>query len=170
MAHEFVWEAAMRRMVWVAMLALAGCSDWGGGTHGSGRGLPEVTMTAQEDWIVPPGRGRTALAVRAFVPGANGEWQEVAGARCQVTGSPFFAADLMTPARLVLPDLGPDAPSLMADCISGAARGQGAVAPDYGWQESGGTHGQRMVFGAGWWRGYDGSGPLSYPDLSVGMR
>jgi hypothetical protein len=160
----------MRRIGMAAMLALAGCAGYGGGTAGGGRGLPEVAMRAQPDWIVPPGRGRAALAVRAFVPGADGAWQEVAGARCRVEGAPYFRTDLVTPARLVLPDLGPDAPVLTAECFSGAATGRDAVAPSYPWEATGGTWAQRITFGGGWWRGYEASGPMRYPDLAVAVR
>jgi hypothetical protein len=159
----------MRRIGLAATLVLAGCVGYGGGTTGGGRGLPEVAMTAQADWIVPPGRGRSALAVRAFVPGPDG-WDEVAGARCRVAGAPFFRADLVTPARLVLPDLGPDAPVLVADCAAGEARGRDTVPPAFAWQRTGGTWAQRVNFGGGWWRGFEASGPMRYPDLAIGMR
>ena len=159
----------MRWIGTVAMLALAGCAGWGG-PAGGGRGLPEMAMSPRADWIVPPGRGRSALAVRAFVPGADGAWQEVAGARCRVTGEPYFRADLVTPARLLLPDLGPDAPALKAECSSGTARGAAAVPPVFAWEATGGNWAQRVVWGAGWWRGFEATGPMRYPDLAVGMR
>ena len=106
----------MRRIGLAAGLALvlAGCGggsgyQWGA-PHGGGKGLPQVRMSASQAMIVPPGRdGELALALRAFVPGPDG-WQEAAGARCSVTGGDYFRAQVVTPVRLVLPDLGPDAP------------------------------------------------------------
>lgn len=163
-------EAAVRRIGLVLTLALAGCAGWGGGPQGGGQGLPEVAMTARADWIVPPGRGLEALAVRTFVPAPDGGWQEVAGARCTIRGGDYFRAAVVTPSRLVLPDLGPDAPTLSAECASGALSGRAAVAPAFGWAATGGTWGQRVWWGGGWWRGYEASGPLSYPDLAIALR
>ena len=113
------------------------------------------------------------VAVRAFVPDAAGTegWQEVAGARCRVTGGDYYRADLVTPARLVIPDLGPDAPVLVATCENGAASGRSAVAPAYGWRNPGvPSPGNRVWWGGGWWWGMQKSGPMRYPDLSVGMH
>jgi hypothetical protein len=166
----------MRRWAFLIAIALAGCA--GGeyqqisGIKGGGRGLPVVSMRANSDEVVPPGRGAPiGLAVRAFVPGTEEEWTEVAGARCHVTGGNFFSADLVTPARLVLPDLGPDAPALRADCASGAATGTDIVGPVYSWPADRPVPPlNRFVWGGGWWYGLQKSGPMRYPDLAVGMR
>ena len=129
-------------MRWIGLaaglaLVLAGCGggsgyQWGA-PHGGGKGLPQVRMSASQAMIVPPGRdGELALALRAFVPGPDG-WQEAAGAQCSVTGGDYFRAQVVTPVRLVLPDLGPDAPVIAAECVSGTARGRAAVAPNFSW-------------------------------------
>jgi hypothetical protein len=158
----------------VLVLTLTGCGGGGYqwvGAQGGGRGLPEVAMRATGSVVVPPGRDTpAALAVRAFVPGPDG-WQQVAGARCRVTGADYFVADLVTPARLVLPDLGPDAPMLRADCTQGTARGSAVVAPVFPWPPEGhASAAQRVWWGGGWWYGFQKSGPMHYPDLAVGMR
>jgi hypothetical protein len=154
-------------------LALAGC----GGAYdyrnvaGGGSGLPQVAMRPSGEQVVPPGRGAMkGLAVRTFVPGADG-WVEVAGARCTVTGVPFFRADVVTPVRLLLPDLGPDAPTLRAECETATAKGYDVSQPVYGWPVEGRpSPAERMWWGGGWWWGYERTGPLHYPDLAVGMR
>ena len=164
------------RWTWIVLaFGLAGCGGitdypWEDAT-GSGKGLPVVAMQSSRDVVVPPGRGRPlALAVRAFVPGPEG-WQEVAGARCRVVGDEFFRAELTTPARLIIPDLGPDAPVLRADCTGDGASGASAVAPVFGWPEDGrpaAVH--RIWWGGGWWWGFQKTGPMHYPDLAIGMR
>jgi hypothetical protein len=168
-------EDGMRGIGIVLALGLAGCGGitdypWEGPT-GGGKGLPVVAMQSSRDVVVPPGRGKPlALAVRAFVPGAEG-WQEVTGARCRVTGGEFFGAELVAPARLVVPDLGPDAPVLRAECTGAGTAGAAAVAPAFGWPEEGrpaAVH--RIWWGGGWWRGFQKTGPMRYPDLAVGMR
>ena len=167
----------MRRIGLAAGLALvlAGCGggsgyQWGA-PHGGGKGLPQVRMSASQAMIVPPGRdGELALALRAFVPGPDG-WQEAAGAQCSVTGGDYFRAQVVAPVRLVLPDLGPDAPVIAAECVSGTARGRSAVAPNFSWPAE--THASppaRAWWGGGWWYGFQKSGPMRYPDLAVGMR
>lgn len=155
-------------------LTLAGCGGGGyhwGAPNGGGRGLPEVRMSASQTVVVPPGRdGARALALRTFVPGTDG-WQEVSGARCRVTGGDYFRAQVVTPVRLVLPDLGPDAPVLRAECESGIARGAAAVAPDFPWPaETLASPAQRAWWGGGWWWGFQKSGPMRYPDLAVALR
>ena len=159
---------------WIGMAALvllAGCASIDNRVSGGGRGLPEVTMKARTDYVVPPGRWNTGLAVRAFVPGADGGWQEVTGARCQVTAGEFYRAELVTPVRLVLPDLGPDAPDLIAVCGTGAVTGSAAVAPVFGWPEETRPDAvRRFAWGGGWWWGYQRTGPMAYPDLAVAMR
>jgi hypothetical protein len=158
-----------------ALVALAGCADYddrvrGGGRTGIGNApLPEVAMAGRPDQVVPPGRWRTGLALRSFVPGAApGTWDEVVGAQCQVTGGDYFRASAVTPVRLVLPDLGPDAPPLTAICTSGTLSGRETVLPAYGWPDEGRPPAyERAAWGAGWWWGFQKTGPLRYPDLAV---
>ncbi len=112
------------------------------------------------------------LAVRTFVPAAEADgWREIAGAQCRVTGGDLFRADVVTPVRLRVQDLGPDAPPLRADCTSGALKGAAVVAPAYGWPVEGrpaAVH--RIWWGGGWWWGFQKTGPMAYPDLAVGMK
>jgi hypothetical protein len=155
-------------------LALGGC---GGGAYqwraetGGGAGLPQVAMAPSNQAVVPPGRGALrTLAVRSFVPGREG-WDEVSGARCRVTGGDLLVADLVTPARLTLPDLGPDAPALRAECEAGTARGAAVVQPVFSWPAEGRPNPvERAWWGGGWWWGFQKTGPLRYPDLAVGLR
>ncbi len=155
----------------LALLALAGC---GGerGAAGGGAGLPQVAMRNSNETVVPPGRGvrQMGLALRTFVPAGEG-WNEIVGSRCQVTAGDLLRADVVTPVRLTLPDLGPDAPPLRADCTSGTLKGAAAVAPAFGWPAEGRpSAAHRIWWGAGWWWGFEKTGPMSYPDLAVAMR
>jgi hypothetical protein len=167
----------MMRLAGAALLvALAGCAGYDDRLRGNagglgGDGLPEVTMRANTDEVVPPGRWRTGLALRTFVPDAGGGWQEVAGARCRVTGGDYFRADVLTPVRLVLPDVGPDAPPLTASCGNGALSGTATVLPSYGWPVEGRPDAvRRAAWGGGWWWGFQKTGPMAYPDLAVALR
>ena len=159
----------MRRIGLVAGLALglAGCGGGGyewGGAQGGGRGLPEVPMRASQAVVVPPGRdAQEALALRASFPDPRAG-RRPAGARCRVTGGDYFRADVVAPVRLVLPDLGPDAPVLRADCAAGTARGAAAVAPFYPWPPEGRpSPPQRIWWGGGWWYGFQKTGPCAIP-------
>jgi hypothetical protein len=153
-------------------LVLAGCGgayDWRS-VAGGGAGLPQVAMATSGETVVPPGRGAwRGLAVRSFVQSPDG-WTEVAGARCVVTGGDFYRASLVTPARLVLPDLGPDAPSLRAECETPTGRGADVVAPVFGWPAEGRPQPATRIWGGGgWWWGFQKSGPLHYPDIAVAL-
>lgn len=154
----------------LALVMLAGCSGEGR-VQGGGGGLPEVAMRNSRDVVVPPGRATTGLALRTFVPADADGWSEVTGARCTVTGGDYFSAVVVTPVRLRVQDLGPDAPPLRADCVSGALKGSAAVAPGFGWPAEGrpaAVH--RIWWGAGWWWGFQKTGPMRYGDLAVALR
>ncbi len=153
-------------------LALAGCGgayDWRT-VAGGGAGLPQVAMGPTGEAVVPPGRGAwRSLAVRTFESTPAG-WSEVTGARCVVTGDPFFRANVTTPTRLVLPDLGPDAPALRAECETPTASGADVVGPVFSWPTDGRPQpATRMWWGGGWWWGFQKTGPLHYPDIAVGL-
>lgn len=163
----------MRAIGILLALVVAGC---GGGeyqmrsAYGGGGGLPVVAMRPAGVTVVPPGRGRTlALAVRSFTPAADG-WAEVAGARCRVAAGELLVADLLTPARLTLPDLGPDAPRIEAKCSTGDAAGVDVVDPIFSWPEGGPSPATRVWWGGGWWFGGEKTGPVRYPDLAVALR
>ena len=164
--------------IWVAGLtlamALAGCGGGGyplGSPHGGGGGLPAVRLSDSHLTVVPPGRdAEAALALRSFVASPDG-WQEVTGATCTVTGGDYFQSRVTTPVRLVLPDLGPDAPPLRADCETATARGAAIVAPYFPWPpDTLASPPARASWGGGWWYGFQRSGPMRYPDLAVGLR
>jgi hypothetical protein len=153
----------------LVLLALGACTG-GDRASGGGAGLQEVSMRNNSDVVVPPGRGTLALAVRSFVP-AGEDWNEVTGATCQVTGGAYFSATVVTPVRLTVQDLGPDAPPLTAECTSGTLRGADQVLPAFGWpEETRPGAPQRIWHGRGWWWGFQKTGPMHYPDLAVALR
>lgn len=154
-----------------ALIALGGCAQgelagFGPAVVGGGGGLPATRAEARADLMPPPGRRDLALAVRSFTPGADGEPTEIAGATCRITAG-AFGATLVTPGRLVIPDLGPDAPPVRADCAAGGLRGAGAVAPSFAWAASGGNPPERAAWGLGWTYGFEAQGPVRYPNLGV---
>lgn len=157
-----------------AALALAGCAGgdvlgFGLPVTGGGMGLPPTRAEARTDVVTPPGRRDLGLAVRTFAVETDGSLVEIEGAACRVTGG-AFSADLRSPGRLVIADLGPDAPALTARCKAGALEGAAAVAPDFSWAAGGGNPPQRMAWGLGWTFGYAKVGPMRYPNLQVVMR
>jgi hypothetical protein len=83
-----------------------------------------------------------------------------------VTGAAFEVV-VATPARVVIPDLGPDAPALRADCAAGTLRGAATVAPVFAWAAGGGNPPQRVAWGLGWTYGFAKVGPMRYPDIAV---
>lgn len=153
------------------VLALAGCGFGpGGATTGGGRGLPEVRAMATDVKRLPPGRGPTGVAVRSFAPGPDGDLVEVAGATC-VFSADVYRAEIVTPARVILPDLGADAPDVRADCrlgdgLAGAVIGE----PQFGWDRTGGSQAERVFWRGGQWWGGSEDGPMRYPDLVVPLR
>lgn len=160
-------------MMAAAGLALAACAGndlagFGPTVVGGGRGLPVTRAEARPDLMTPPGRREVALAVRSFAAQPDGAPVEIAGASCRITAGAFSAA-LVTPGRLVIPDLGPDAPAVRADCAAGELRGAGAVAPSFAWAASGGNPPERVLWGLGWTYGYEKQGPMGYPNLGVVM-
>jgi hypothetical protein len=166
----------MRAIAMGLALGLAGCGgqayDWRE-VEGGGSGLPAAAMRASSEVVVPPTRGPLeALAVRTFVPGDGpGGWDQVEGATCQVTGAPYFDATVVTPVRLTLPDLGPDAPALEATCTHGTLGGRAAVAPVFSWPAEGRPSAPaRIWWGGGWWWGFQKTGPMRYPDLAIALR
>lgn len=153
------------------LLALAGCGFGpGGATTGGGAGLPEVRAVATDVKRLPPGRGPTGVAVRSFAPGPDGNLVEVAGATC-VFSADVYQAQIVTPARVILPDLGADAPQVRADCRLGATLAGAVVAdPQFRWDRTGGGQGERAFWRGGQWWGGPQTGPMRYPDLDVPLR
>lgn len=158
-----------------AALALAGCAGgdvfgYGLPVTGGGMGLPPTRAEARPDAMTPPGRRDLGLSVRTFAAGSDGaKLVEIQGATCVVTGG-AFSATLRTPGRVVIADLGPDAPPLTARCTAGALKGATAVAPNFAWAANGGNPPERMAWGLGWTFGYAKVGPMRYPNLQVTLR
>jgi hypothetical protein len=161
----------MRMMAAAAALALTGCAggalfEYDVRVPGGGAGLPETRAVARADRVVVPGRRELGLAVRTFVADASGAPVEVTGSRCTVRAGDFRAA-LATPGRLIIEDLGPDAPPIVADCSDGVMAGTGTAAPNFSWEQGGGNSFDRFVWGGGGWRGGYRTGPMRYPDIDV---
>lgn len=165
------------RTVWpvaVAMLAF-GCAQQSA--------TETVLVQAQQRPGVspPPARGETQAVVRSFVT-EGGRAREVSGAACEAA-SAYATAAFTTPARLALPDLGPQTPALNVTCSLGAQTGGAAARPQLratnglgGWPAvgvsvgTGGGGGVGVSLG-GFWDGGWGRGPQAqravYPETRV---
>ncbi len=154
--------------VLAAMLFLAGCAS----------GVP-VDRTV----IVPGGKftavqGEADLIVRTVMPENGGE---LLGATCDVRSS-LYQTQLLTPARLVVPNFGPQSPELFINCRAGDLMGKADVGIVTLWQDNG--WGYPGVYGgayAGPWRGpwagpwapgwgWPGYPVSRYPDVRVIMQ
>ena len=120
-------------------------------------------------------QGEAGLTVRTFLAD---EQSEVVGARCEVVSS-LYAAKLVPPSRLLVPNFGPQSPEIAATCRAGALAGAGTVSIVTRWQQVPGPWwgypgGLYRPWGYGWYGyGFDyGPGyPVSdYPDLRVILR
>jgi len=94
-------------------------------------------------------QGEATLVVRTVLSKEAGRG-EVAGAVCKVSSS-LYAAEVVTPSRLVVPNFGPQSPELVATCRAGELSGAGGTRIVTRWQQPPGA-----------W-GYPGVGPWSYP-------
>jgi hypothetical protein len=151
----------------LALALLAGCSS---GLTGPERGAPEAVMKNVSGDFVPPARDYENVMARSFTAGADGAWVETPGAACTAEAG-RFRAQFTTPAVVVMPDLGPDAPVITTSCTLGQFNGQDVVPPDFNWREEGRPPpAKRISYGRGWWFGFKKSGPLVYRDIAVGMR
>lgn len=122
--------------------------------------------------VVVPGaefaavRGEADLVVRTFVEDAAGARAEVGGATCGVTSS-LYRATLTTPARLVVPNFGPQSPELLLDCRAGELRGTATRDISTTWRYAPGYPvGYPYRYGPYAWPGYQGGfgGPLGWYD------
>jgi hypothetical protein len=161
-----------RILILLAGLALGGCAMGGAAgfrqpVTGGGGGLPATMARASTAVVTPPGRGLAGLAVRTYTRDAAGAVTEVP-ATCTISAG-AFGARMATPGRLVIPDLGPDAPAVTALCSAPGLAGQNSVEPAYRWARTGGTPPERVLWGNGWWWGGFKTGPMRYPDLDVGL-
>ncbi len=72
-------------------------------------------------------QGEAAFIVRTVLPvDENGARREVVGARCTVLSS-LYQAELVTPARVVVPNFGPQSPQITVSCKAGALSGAGTA-------------------------------------------
>lgn len=161
----------MRFWIIGGALALAGCA--GGDIAGyspslSTGGLPVTRAVARQDVVTPPGRRDLLVPVRTFAARTDGGRVEIEGAVCKITAGSFEVA-MATPGRLSIPDLGPDAPAIRADCVAGGLAGAAIAPPVFSWPSAGGNPPQRALWGLGWTYGYQKQGPLGYPALQVDL-
>ena len=118
-------------------------------------------------------QGEAALIVRSHITDAERGRLEVLGADCRVTSS-LYEASLVTPARLVVPNFGPQSPQIDVACRAGELAGQGQVQISTFWRYPPGYYPYAPypagVWGWQWgWPG--GAYPVSeYPDLNVELR
>lgn len=157
-----------RRRGLLAALLLAGCA-----TGGLPTGPAVVVPGARFDGV----RGESELMVRAHVETEAGR-REIGGARCTVTTGLYEVA-VVTPARLVVPNFGPQSPTLRIACVAGELTGSAERSILTRWRDAPGAWGPYPgyvgigiggVWGGGAW-GWGLSGPsfpeFVYPDVSV---
>ena len=159
----------MRAGAVLTALLLAGCAS----------GVP-----VERDYVVPGAgfanvQGEARLVLRSFVEEADGR-HEVLGATCEVTSS-LYAITVTTPARLVLPNFGPQSPELAIACRAGELAGSARRGIVTTWQyPPGGGRGWGPGWGPGPWWGMPGwrddwwGGPAipvsRYPNVGVVLR
>jgi hypothetical protein len=160
----------MRLWIIGGALALAGCAEGdiaGYNPRVSTGGLPVTRAVARQDVVTPPGRRDLLVPVRTFAVEPDGGRAEVEGV-CKITAGSFTVA-MATPGRLSIPDLGPDAPAIRADCTAAGLAGAAIAPPVFSWPSQGGNAAQRAIWGLGWTYGYQKQGPMSYPALQVDL-
>jgi hypothetical protein len=153
------------RALAAATLVLAGCAT----------GVPVERQVVVSGERFSNVQGEADLLVRTFLPGTvDGDRREVVGARCDVVSSLYRTA-LVTPARLVVPNFGPQSPDISVTCLADDLAGTGTVAIVTRWNRPPGYWGYPGAVwdpwpGYGWgWPGY--AVPVSnYPDLFLEMR
>jgi hypothetical protein len=153
----------------LAVALLAGCAT----------GVPverQVVVSGDRFTAV---QGEAAFFVRSFLADEiEGERREVVGATCHVASS-LDAADLVTPARLVVPNFGPQSPEIAVSWTAGDWSGAGVARIVTSWDQPpgywGGMAGPYWPGGfypgwdGGWWAG-PGVPVSRYPDLRVILR
>ena len=174
-----------QRMKWnilsVALLfpLVAACASPGGQQAQTATVQTETRRGAD----LPPARGETYLTVRTFVVEAAGE-REVSGASCEAA-SDYSSARFQSPARLALPDLGPETPVVSVSCTDSTRSGSLAARARLQSSGGGGSYGQPAIgvsvgtggyssvgvsFGGLYGGGYGGGPAIQraiYPELRV---
>lgn len=169
----------MRRLgvsvsVWVLAVAVAGCAT-------SSRNVPVENRVVVSGAGFEAVQGEADMVVRTFIEDENAARHEVAGATCKVTSS-LYNATLVTPARLVVPNFGPQSPELLFDCTAGQLRGQSvrdisttwSYAPGdpypWGWP-GGGIYGATGGVAVGYgWGGRPAYPRSNYRNLNILLR
>lgn len=134
----------------VLSLTLGGCA--GGLPLG-----PDVVVSGAKYVAV---QGEADLVARTFVIDAAGQKLEVAGAVCDVESS-LYSARLTTPARLRVPNFGPQSPALGFSCAAGELKGGATVGIETYWRTAPGMYGP-------YWEAY-GPGALGWPGPGWGL-
>jgi hypothetical protein len=151
-----------RLIVVLAILGLAGCA-------GGVLPLNQTVMVPSDQYAGVIGEARTV--VRTFTFADDGQRLEVGGATCDVT-SILFAARLVTPAPLIVPNFGPQSPTLEFDCRAGELHGTAQQAIVTRWISDPSPWGYGpWGWGPGWgWGGPWGGGSypiFDYPNVNV---
>ena len=143
----------MRALALMAALAaaigVAGCAVPGAAPPG----VATVSATRTAEVPAPLASGETQIIVRAVPAGAPD--QELRGALC-VAEAPWFRAEFASPARVLVPDFGTQAPPVTVTCRSGTASGSAVAQPQAAW--SGGLGGWPAVGVSVGTGGYSGVG------------
>lgn len=122
-------------------------------------------------------QGEAAFVVRTYLPAEGNERREVVGARCKVVSS-LYATELVTPARLVVPNFGPQSPEITVECAADGRTGTGTATVFTRWQGPPGVVAPGMMVagpgwiapgpaGWGWWGAAPGVPISGYADLAV---
>lgn len=136
---------------------------------------PDVVVSGQQFVAV---RGEADVVVRSYLVDPGGERLEVGGAACKVTSS-LYDAQLTTPARMRLPNFGPQSPVLNFACAAGKLKGTAQRPIATYWRSAPGYAGP-LWYGPGWGPGWGWDGPgwgfapsypiWEYPDVAVMLR
>lgn len=174
-------------VVCFAMLGAAGCAEVDVTTPpvlvtptvAGAEGIDIYAGARANGRSAPRFRGQETVTVRAVRRFAEGG-AEVAGPRCTLD-SGVFEARFTTPARVVVPDYGPDSPDLFVRCTAGdlsgtasaevfnatvQARGRSSVGFSTGTNRSS-SIGVRLLFGP---RVDPDRDDFEYPDMRVVLR
>ncbi len=135
-------------------------------------------VPVERQYVVPGGsftniQGEARLLVRTFVEQADGH-HEVIGATCEVTSSLYDIA-VTTPARLVVPNFGPQSPELSFTCRAGELAGTARrdIVTTWRYPPSSPPGWGPWWGGPGWygdWRGGQAIPVSRYPEARIVLR
>lgn len=145
-------------------------------------GVATVRAAPQAGAAIPLARGEARLVVRTVRAAAPAE--EIAGATCRAE-SRYFSASFQSPAVVLFPDYGSQAPTVSVTCQAGSLSGTAISAPEAVWSRgvggwpavgiSVGTGSNNGVgVGMGWYGGGAGASTgeptVRYPDVRVPLQ